>query len=435
MNLYYNYKKKKMFDFIRPEMAAWAIIISLICAAESASDILRFDFGAGAVASGYTQILPTDVYRAELGYGFEPQADVKAIDRGGNDALKGDFVTSDKPFLFSIKLPEGNYKLTMTLGDGQGESTTTVKAELRRLMLENVKTAFGQYLHPSIAVNIRTPEIAEGRRVRLKDREKTSEVIAWDDKLTLEFNGTRPCLCALEIERMDHIPTGYLLGDSTVCDQPFEPWNSWGQMLPRFFTSEVAVANHAQSGESIRSSLSAGRFDKVWSIIKSGDYLFIQFGHNDMKDTSPEALSIYKSNIYKIIAQTKKRGAIPVLITSMERKSGIETDTLAGYPAAMREIAAQTQSPLIDLHSVSKVLYKALGPNLDMAFQDGTHHTSYGSYQLAKCVVQGIRDNKLKLAQYITDDFQEYNPAIPDPYENFSVPPSPMYSANKPLGS
>src|SRR6185436_20223148 len=95
----------------------------------------------------------------------------------------------------------------------------------------------------------------------------------WDRKLTLEFNGTRPCVCAVEIESAPEIPTVFVLGDSTVCDQPLEPWNSWGQMLPRFFGPDVAIANHAQSGESLKSSLGAHRLDKVLSAMKSGDYL------------------------------------------------------------------------------------------------------------------------------------------------------------------
>ena len=360
---------------------------------------------------------------------------VKAVDCGGDDALRSDFVTSDSPFLFSVKLPEGNYKVTMTFGDAEGESTTTVKAEMRRLMLEKVYTANGSFETRAIVVNIRTPHIADGRQVRLKDREKTTEAVAWDDKLTLEFNGARPCLCALRIERVENIPTVYLLGDSTVCDQPLEPWNSWGQMLTRFFTPGVAIANHAQSGESIRSSLSANRFNKVWNAIKPGDYLFVQFGHNDMKSRDLNALETYKSDLMTIVAEAKKRSAVPVLITSMERKNGIQNDTLGGYPAAVREVAAQTKTAMIDLHAMSKVLYKAMGSDLDKAFQDGTHHTGYGSFQLARCIVQGIRENKLELAGYIVDDVQGFDPAKPDMFESFTVPPSPMTTTVKPLGS
>lgn len=396
---------------------------------------LSFDFGSGTAASGYTQVLPTMAYTEDRGFGFEPEAVIEAIDRGGDDTLRSDFVTSDKPFLFSVRLPEGNYKVTLIVGDAEGESAATVKAEMRRLMLEKVETKPGQFQTRTIAVNIRTPRIEGGRQVRLKDRERTTEAVAWDDKLTLEFNGKRPCLCALQIERVENIPTVYLLGDSTVCDQPLEPWNSWGQMLTRFFEPEAAIANYAQSGESIRSSLGAGRFDKVWSIIKPGDYLFVQFGHNDMKSQASDALETYRKDLVTIVAEARKRGAVPVLLTSMERKGGIVTDTLGRYPEIVRDVAAETGTALIDLHAMSKALYKALGTNLDNAFQDGTHHTNYGSYELAKCVVQGIKDSGLDLSRNIVDDFQSYNPNDPDSFESFAVPPSPMRTAVTPLGS
>jgi lysophospholipase L1-like esterase len=163
----------------------------------------------------------------------------------------------------------------------------------------------------------------------LKDREKTTEFAAWDDKLTLEFNGARPCICAVEIEKVG-VPTIYLLGDSTVCDQPAEPWNSWGQMLPRFFNPEVAIANHAESGESLRSSIGAKRLDKVLSLMKQRDYLFIQYGHNDMKEKGEGvgAFTTYKKDLKHFIAETRKKGGTPVLLTSMERKAGVEHDTL-----------------------------------------------------------------------------------------------------------
>ena len=406
-----------------------------LSATQTDEAIYRFDFGSGKVASDYIQILQTSVYSDETGYGFEPGAQIEAVDQSGKDTLRGDFCTSDKPFYFSIKLPEGSYKITMTLGDKKGQSATTVKAELRRLMLENVNTVAGKFKTRTIVVNTRTPNIPDGGQVRLKGREKTSESWAWDDKLTLEFNGTRPCICAMEIAKADDIPVVYILGDSTVCDQALEPWNSWGQMLTRFFEPDIVVANHAESGESIRSSLGARRVDKVMSLIKPGDYLLMQFGHNDMKDRSPNALETYKSNLKKMVLETRAKGATPVLITSMERKAGINSDTLGEYPETVRQVAREDNVALIDLHSVSKVLYKALGDNLDKAFQDGTHHNNYGSYELAKCVVEGIKDSKLDLAKYIVDDFSGFDPNNPDPVDEFVMPASLVKTDITPEGS
>lgn len=384
----------------------------------------KFDFGGGKPESGRIQVTPTNFYSPETGYGFEPGAKLRL------ENLKVPSITSSNPFYFSVKLPEGNYKVSVTLDEG---SVTTIKAELRRLMLEHVRTAKGNTAIRTFVVNIRTPRISATNHVHLKPRETTSEIWDWDEKLTLEFNDANPCLAQLEIEKVE-VPTVFLLGDSTVCDQPAEPWNSWGQMLPRFFKPEIAVANYAESGETIANSLRAQRFEKVFSLMKPGDYLFVQFGHNDMKDKGTNALATYQANLKKVVARTRELGGTPVLVTSMERKGGVAQDTLAGYPAAVREVAKEEKCALIDLHALSRIFYKALGDDLGKAFQDGTHHNNYGSYELAKCVALGIQQDKLPLAKFLVADFN-FNPAKPDDVNKFEMPVSPMASKEKPLGN
>jgi lysophospholipase L1-like esterase len=169
--------------------------------------------------------------------------------------------------------------------------------------------------------------------------------------------------------------------------------------------------------------------------MKHGDYLFVQFGHNDMKDKKPDALDTYKANLKKVVAETRARGGTPVLVTSMERKGGVTHDTLAGYPDAVIEVAKSESCALIDLHAMSRVFYTALGADIGKAFQDGTHHNNYGSYELAKCIVEGIKKDNLPLAQFIADDFKDFDPAHPDPLNDFQMPVSPKSSAEKPLGN
>jgi lysophospholipase L1-like esterase len=385
---------------------------------ENRPSLRRFSFGTNEAPAGSQQAAAGDFYSPQRGYGFEPGAE------GGGDR----FFTSDKPFLFSVNLSEGNYAVTVMLEDAGG-SLTTVKSETRRLMLEKIRGKSAC----TFIVNIRTPDIKGGGKVRLKARELETEGIAWDDKLTLEFNGHRPALRSITIVPAD-VPTVYLTGDSTVCDQPAEPWGSWGQMLPRFFGPAVAVANYAQSGESIRSSLSAGRFDKVFSLMKQGDYHFIQFGHNDQKDKSANALETYRKNLEDLVARTRKLGATPVLVTSMERKGGVREDTLGGYPDAVREVSEKHNCARIDLHAMSRTLYQALGGDLDKAFQDGTHHNNYGSYLLAKCVIAGLRKTDLPLTKAIAPDFGDFDPAKPDSHTTFKMATSPVVSSAKPLG-
>jgi lysophospholipase L1-like esterase len=407
------------------------LIISLLAtlaagaASLPAQTSFKFDFGGSQAVADAIAISPASVYSDATGYGFEPGASVTVGDQA---------ITSTNPFYFSVKLPEGNYRVRVLLGDQAVESSTTVKAELRRLMLEKVHTAPGQPQERTFIVNLRTPKISGDNHVHLKPRETSTETWAWDDKMTLEFNGTRPALAALQIEKAE-VPTVFLLGDSTVCDQPAEPWNSWGQMLPRFFKPEVAVANHAESGETIANSLRAQRFEKVFSLMKPGDYLFIQFGHNDMKDKATNALDTYRANLKQVVERTRSLGGTPVLVTSMERKSGLTQNTLMGYPQAVRDVAAAENCALIDLNAMSKVFYQALGPDLGLAFQDGTHHNNYGSYELAKCIVEGIKQDKLPLASSIVDDFGDFDPAKPDAVATFQMPASPVNSITKPLGN
>jgi lysophospholipase L1-like esterase len=330
------------------------------------------------------------------------------------------------------------------LGDAEGETTTTVKAELRRLMLERVQTARGHFVTRSFTVNVRTAKIAGDGEVTLKDREKTSEWWAWDEKLTLEFNDSRACVTGLEISRVDNAPTIYLLGDSTVCDQALEPYASWGQMLTRFFSDRAVVANHAESGESLRSSLAAHRLDKVLSTIKAGEYLLIQYGHNDEKERGAGvgAFTTYKADLKKFVSEARKRGAVPILITPMHRRtfdqSGKISNSHGDYPEAVRQAAREENVPLIDLNAMSKTLYEVLGAEKSgVLFKpgDGTHHNNYGSYELAKCVVEGIRAVKPELARYLVKDLGRFDPAHPDLAESFKLPASAMSTTAKPLGN
>jgi lysophospholipase L1-like esterase len=334
----------------------------------------------------------------------------------------------DRPSYFSVHVAEGNYRVTVTLEGGAAGAVTTVKAELARLMLENVRVAPGESVTRSFIVNVRTPAIAGGGEVRLKDREKTTEAAAWDDQLTLEFIGPRAALGVVDVAPAGGVPTLYLAGDSTVTDQPREPYNSWGQMLPRFFKPEIAVANHAESGESLRSFIGERRLDKILGLIRPGDFLLVQMGHNDQKEKGEGvgAFTTYKASLKRFVAEARARGARPILATSMHRRTfdaqGKITNSLGDYPEAVRQVAREDGVPLIDLHAMSQTLYEAWGPEASVnAFApgDGTHHNRYGSYELAKCVVEAIRRQKLELARYIVDDFAGFDPAHPDPMETF----------------
>lgn len=384
----------------------------------------KFTFGDAPARPGYTHVPPTTAYATDSGYGFDLSATPAA-----------------SPFYFSVRVPEeGNYKVTVTLGSSDAASVTTVKAELRRLMLERVRTAQGELVKRSFIVNVRRPAVSTGGEVRLKDREKTIEALAWDDKLTLGFADERPAVNAVEIEKADGIPTVYIAGDSTSTDQPREPFNSWGQMLTRFFGPGIAIANHGESGESLRSFIGEHRLDKVMSVIKPGDFLLIQMGHNDQKEKGEGVgpLTTYKTDLKRFIALARSHGVTPVLITPMHRLNfdaeGTIVNTLGDYPDAVRQAGREESVTVIDLNAMSKRFYEALGPSQAhraFAGSDTTHHSDYGSYELAKCVVEGIRHNKLPLADYLID-VAPFDPSHPDPPDRFDVPAEPIPPGGKP---
>jgi lysophospholipase L1-like esterase len=401
---------------------------------------LKFDFSPLNPAPGITHVLPSTIYTSERGYGFDLGSQVETPD--GNSKLAG--CRSDRAFFFSVKLPEGNYRVKVTVGDPTRPTVTTVKAESRRLMFERVSTAAGEFVTKAFTVNTRLPRIEPGPgEVRLKPRERGPPLaLDWDDKLTLQFSGQCPCIQDIEISKTEDAVTVYLLGDSTVTDQPAEPWNSWGQMLPRFFSPGVAVANHAESGESLRSFSNARRFEKVLSVLKAGDYVCIQFGHNDQKERGDGvgAFTSYAASLRQYVAEVRKRNATPVLVTPVNRRTfdgaGKITNSLGDFPQAVRNVAETERVALIDLNTMSKSFYEALGPEgSKKSFVDNTHHNDYGSYELARCIVEGIRAAKLPLVELLASDVSPFDPAHPDPIVTFTVPPDPQNTAQKPEGN
>jgi lysophospholipase L1-like esterase len=444
-------KNLRILPFLRSTYALatiTGIAVSLTVQAATPKDggSRKFSFGPAAAAD-CTQVTAASTYSNDLGYGFEPGAVI--VSKSADKAPSDGFCTSEKPFYFSVALPEGNYRVTVKLGDPAGESETTVKAELRRLVLEKVKTAKGEVATRTFIVNIRTPHIdASPDEVALKPREKNLESWAWDNRLTLEFNGSRPCLSTLDITRADDVPTVYLTGDSTVCDQPTEPWASWGQMLTRFFKPDIAIANHAESGEALRSSRRAHRFEKIFSTMKKGDFVIIQFGHNDEKEKGEGvgAFTSYKTDLGKLVAEVRENGGTPILVTPMHRRTfnseGIITNSHGDYPEAVRQVAREKSVALIDLHAMSKDFYEAHGHEKSAAAfstvngkVDGTHHSNYGSYELAKCVVKGIITSQPDLARHLVDGLPPFDPAHPDPVDTFKIAESPQASTEKPYGN
>jgi lysophospholipase L1-like esterase len=250
---------------------------------------------------------------------------------------------------------------------------------------------------------------------------------------------------AIRVENVD-VPTVYLCGDSTVTDQAREPYGSWGQMLPRWFNDTVVVANYAESGETLKAFRLERRWEKVMSLVKPGDYVFMQFGNNDMQTSGHNAMwpaddhaedwanvhsaadTDYQSILKEWSAQVKAKGATPVIVSPYTKQRGGAPDPagLRGYPAAAAKAAKDSETAFLDLNAISTTVLTALGPQNGAAvYVDGQHTRSYGAYMNARSVSHGIRQLNLELAKHLTADAL-FDPEHPSPLPaDFAVPLEP----------
>ncbi|MDO4163579.1 MAG: rhamnogalacturonan acetylesterase [Bacteroides sp.] len=403
----------------------------------------KFDFSTRKkTAEGFVKVTPQTVYSDQQGYGYDRET---SWDGKGNE-----------PFFFSVQVPDGNYHVTVTLGSDKSAGMTTVRGESRRLLLEHVATKKGEKKTESFCINKRDTLIRPGYFVKIKSRERSK--LNWDNRLTLEFNGEAPRIRSLVIERVENVPTIFLCGNSTVVDGDSDPYTSWGQMIPRFFTDQVCVANYAESGLSADSFQYQRRLEKILTQIKPGDWLFVEFGHNDQKQKGAGKGAYYSFAYYiKIfIDKTREKGANPVIVTPTRRRQWSQDgkhilDTHGDYPKVLREIAVREQVPLIELQEMTKVLCETMGeegsknifvhypagafPGHSKEMKDNSHFNMFGAYEVAKCIAQGIKDAKLPLADYLRPDFEGFDPAQPDKLEDFQWDAYPYVDLTKPDGN
>ena len=445
-------KKKILTTICACALSLFAIAQEATQSSKPAS--LLFDFGGGEIAEGFIGVSATTAYSEIQGYGFEDGANISEIIRTPKrkkaiDPLAYDFITNNDgtPFRFSIKLPEGNYKVTVTLGDKNGTSKTTVRAETRRLMLESATTTKGEIRKESFNVNIRTPKLSAGNTIKLDSHEwdaktGTIKTLTWDDKLTIQFNDEQPCVCAIEIEPLDEAITVFVIGDSTVTDQ--RSAGTWAQYLPRWFKGNVVIANHAESGQTLKGFRFQRRWDKVMESVKEGDYLFIQLGTNDEKKrghdpmwpaddhagdwirTHSDAETDYIWELAIMAVEARRHGVTPVIVSPMskfDRRNLKATHVMDAYGKNAPKAAELAQCAYIDLWGMSIDIINAVGEDALHIYSDGTHTNDYGGYLYSLCIAKGIKENGLDLANYLVDDLIDIDPKNPTPrYADFTVP-------------
>lgn len=366
-----------------------------------------------------------------------------------------------KEHYVSVDVPDGNYKVTVTIGSKKKAGHTTVRAESRRLFVHNAVTKKGEKKTFSFIVNKRDTQIrdAQGKvvdRVRIKDREKSK--LNWDDKLTIEVNGDAPQCEKIVIEPApENVRTLWLCGNSTVVDQDYEPWASWGQMITRWFSDDIAIANYAESGETATSFIGAGRLKKIVSLMKEGDYIFMEFGHNDQKEKRAGSGAYYNFAyaLKQFVDEARAKGVTPIFVTPTQRrafdKNGKIQETHANYPDAMRWVAKDLGVQLIELHDMTRTFFETLGvedskralvhypagsfPGQVKAFEDNTHFNPFGAYEVAKMIVEGMKGLNLPIVSSLRPDYVPFNPAQPDDWKTFKWNDAPSYEMAKPDGN
>lgn len=384
----------------------------------------KFDFGPGKAREEYTSVAADTPYSSGRGHGFDFDSLPLDVACSGSDPLTdGGVTTTESPLFFSVQAPEGNYRITVTLAGGPEESRTTIRTEAGHVMAADITTPAGEFTTRTFYANVRRPELpppprnAPGGSIVHMFLPGESESRCWDEKLTIEFNGTRPCVSAIAIVKDDSVPTIFMAGDSTVGDPRRGPGGNWPTQICQFFKPEVAVCNSAEGGETTKSFITGYRFDKVLSQMKAGDFFLVQFGHNDSKPQWPqsytEPATSFKAYLGVFLAETRRRGATLVLVTPMERRAN--GDSVGPWARAMREFAAQENVPLVDQWAMSKELWTALGAEVGTAFNDQTHLSGYGGYLLSRVVATGIQRQVPALAKFLVDGFVAIDLAHPPP--------------------
>jgi lysophospholipase L1-like esterase len=329
-----------------------------------------------------------------------------------------------------------------------------VKAEARRLIALNVAVPKGRTDVRRFLVDVRRPEYAGGR-VALKPRE--SGAPDWDDQLSLEFIGPTARARVVAIEPAPAATTRiFLAGDSTVTDQSLEPYVGWGQVLPLFIGERAAVANHAESGRALRSFQAEHRLDKILAQLRAGDFVLIQFGHNDQKEKGEGvgAFTTYATRLRAYVDAIQAKGGKPVLVTAVARRrfdpQGQVSESLGDFPEAVRRVAKERGLPLLDLNTAAKQVYQALGversklallhfpansfPGQTEPLRDDTHFSAYGAYEMARCAVEGIRTGVPELAVLLAPTVKPFDPTHPDDPAQVVSPARSLARGDRPEG-
>lgn len=219
------------------------------------------------------------------------------------------------------------------------------------------------------------------------------------------------------------VPKIHLAGDSTMADKPTEPANpehGWGQLFPKFFSEPKMIVNHAANGKSTRSFLTENRWQKLVDALEPGDWVIIQFAHNDEK-IFPNARGEFQDNLRRFVTEVRAKAANPLLATPCARRAwdanGHLVNSHGDYPEALRAVAVETKVPLLELNQLttalevghgiegSKLLHLWIPAGVYTrqpgAYEDNTHYSAYGAERVAALAAQEIIRLQLPLKQWL----------------------------------
>jgi lysophospholipase L1-like esterase len=242
-------------------------------------------------------------------------------------------------------------------------------------------------------------------------------------KLWISLFAATTLVVSLSAAQVGRSPRIHLAGDSTMADKPTDPPNpehGWGQLLPKFFKEPAMIVNHAANGRSTRSFITEGRWQKLVDALQPGDWVIIQFAHNDEK-IFPDARGEFQENLRRFVADVRAKQANPILATPCARRSfdntGKLVDTHGDYPDAVRAVAAATRVPLLEMNRLTMALEEGHGPEgskrlhlwigagvyprQPAGYQDDTHYSAYGAERVAALAVQEIIRLRLPVADWL----------------------------------
>ncbi|MCH5185322.1 MAG: S-layer homology domain-containing protein, partial [Oscillospiraceae bacterium] len=384
---------------------------ALQASAAAAADELytaKFDFGADGAPEGYIQISASDNFDEKKGYGLS-ETSARNSEKSDGMTLE-DYITSetDKGIKFEVNVPDGDYEVkTINGGDTESEVNIYINGGERVRVFQ---TAANEY------------------------KENVQRVVPKNGKITFEFLGKDVKVNSIEIKQLENrdkkseIPVIYIAGDSTAqtYDQASRyPQYGWGQVISDYLDGNVKTENRSMAGRSSKSYDNDGRLDNILTEIHPGDYVFIQFGHNDGSEKPERYISIddFKKLITdKYIGETVKRGGIPVLLTPTPHFSpddnGRFSETIVDYSQAIREVAESTGVPLIDIHKDAVAKWNELGkeevsryyficePGESVQYPEGTDdHTHFkepGARAIAKLVAEGMKNANIMAESVIS---------------------------------